>query len=438
MQIYLPGNVCVAGLQWGDEGKGKLTHLLTDPHGPAGRFDFVVRFAGGANAGHTVVTGNKKFAMHLIPSGILWPEVTAVVANGVAVDVEVILSEIDNLRSRGVHIEQNLRISNRAHMVFPYHKLQDKLSEERLGPGSIGTTCRGIGPCYSDKASRSYGVRVGEMYDRQHFKDKLERIVTDKNSIFQALYGRSDLNWREIYDQFCQYADRLEPFVCDTTGLLHQAMGEGKRLLFEGAQGSLLDLDHGTFPFVTSSTSTSCGLFAGAGVPPGTVKTFLGVIKAYSTRVGGGPFATELDNDLGQYIRDRGQEYGTTTGRPRRTGWLDAVAAKYAVALSGTTTLAVMLLDVLSGLETIKVAVAYKHGGRTLEFFPSDVRVLEQVEVVYEELPGWHDEITDIRSQDGLPTKALNYLRRLQEIVGCPISIVSVGPDQQQTISLAL
>jgi len=438
MQIDLPGNLCVVGLQWGDEGKGKLVSLLADPQGPCGRFDYVVRYGGGANAGHTVVIGEKKFAMHLVPSGIVWPEITAVVANGVVVDPEVMLTEISELRKKGVVVGKNLKVSSKAHLIFPYHKLQDKLSESQLGKGLIGTTCRGIGPCYADKATRTHGIRVGELYDRPYFKEKLERIVADKNCIFQALYGEEGFDPQEIYDQYCSYADQLEPFVCDTTELLHGALRKGERIMFEGAQGALLDLDHGTFPYVTSSNSTSCGLFAGAGVPPGCVSSYLGVIKAYSTRVGSGPFPTELDNQIGQYIRDRGREYGTTTGRARRTGWFDAVAVRYSAAISGITAISVMLLDVLAGLETIRIAVAYEYEGRTLEFFPADVHVLEKVRVVYEELPGWQDEIGDIRSQDQLPAEALNYLRRLQQVLECPIKIASVGPEKGQTIPITL
>jgi len=438
MQIDLPGNVCVVGLQWGDEGKGKLVNLLTDPQGPCGRFDFVVRYGGGANAGHTVVIGEETFAMHLIPSGILWPDVTAVIANGVVVDPEVMLAEIADLRRRGIEIGENLKLSNKAHLVMPYHKLQDKLSEERLGTGSIGTTCRGIGPCYADKATRTYGIRVGELYDGRHFETKLQHIVEDKNLIFQALYGQADLDWRGIYDQYCRYAEQLAPFVCDSTELLHRAMGEGKRIMFEGAQGTLLDLDHGTFPYVTSSNSSACGVFAGAGVPARCIQSYLGVAKAYTTRVGAGPFPTELDDEVGQYIRDRGKEYGTTTGRARRTGWLDAVAVRYTVAVSGITAIAIMLLDVLTGLETIKIGIGYKHNGRTLDFFPTDAHVLADVEVDFEEMPGWDDDIAGIRAQDQLPKEALNYLRRVQELVDCPIKIVSVGPEERQTMSISL
>jgi adenylosuccinate synthase len=438
MKIDLPGNVCVIGLQWGDEGKGKIVNLLTDPGGPAGQFDLVVRYGGGANAGHSVVVGKEKFAMHLIPSGILSPVATAMITNGVVLDPEVILDEINTLRSRSVKVAENLKISDKAHVVFPYHKLQDKLSEERLGKKGIGTTCRGIGPCYSDKASRSHGIRMGELYDRKHFAEKLESIVNDKNIMFKALYGKGDLDWKAIYEQFCKYADQLEPFVCDTVELLHKSIAQKKRIMFEGAQGALLDIDHGTYPYVTSSNSMSCGLSAGTGVPAKCVNEFLGIIKAYTTRVGSGPFPTEQDNETGNYLRERGHEYGTTTGRPRRCGWFDAVAVKYSIMVGGIDSLSLMLLDVLSGLKTIKIATKYKLDGKVIEFFPSDSSVLKNVEAVYEELPGWSEDITTATKQEDLPKNAINYLRRLQEVLGCPIKIVSVGPERDQTLSLKL
>jgi len=438
VEIDLPGNVCVVGLQWGDEGKGKIVNLLTDPNGPCGRFDYVVRYGGGANAGHTVVVGGETFAMHLIPSGILWPEVTAVIGNGVAFDPQVALDEIAGLRARGVTITDNLKISDKAHLVMPYHKLQDKLSEQRLGKGSIGTTCRGIGPCYSDKAGRSCGFRVGELLYRDSFRDKLQRVVAEKNSVFQALYGRGDLVCEDVYQTYCRYADDLAPFLCDTTELLHRELAVGKRMMFEGAQGALLDLDHGTYPYVTSSNSTCGGLFAGTGLPARCVDTYLGIVKAYCTRVGAGPFPTELHDDTGRYIRDRGREYGTTTGRPRRTGWFDAVAARYSIAVGGIDTLAVMLLDVMAGIETIKIAVEYHYANRTIDFFPGDRHVLDRVAVRYEELPGWKEQIGDVRTQNQLPAEAIGYLRRLQELTGCPVRIASVSPEKQHTIAIDL
>jgi len=439
MKIDLPGNACVIGLQWGDEGKGKIVNLLTDPSGPAGKFDLVVRYGGGANAGHSVVIGKEKFAMHLIPSGILYPEVMAVIANGVVLDPQVVLDEIDTLRKRGVKVgAEHFKISNKAHVVFPYHKLQDKLSEQQLAGNSIGTTCRGIGPCYADKACRSYGIRMGELYDRKHFAEKLQRIVEDKNKIFQALYGADGMNWKEIYDQYCSYADQLKPFVCDTAELLHRSIGQGKRIMFEGAQGSLLDIDHGTYPYVTSSNSSACGLPAGTGVPASLVPSYLGIIKAYTTRVGAGPFPTELKDETGEYIRVRGREYGTTTGRPRRTGWFDAMAVRYSIMIGGINSIAVMLLDVLSGLNPIKIAVQYKIDGRPVEFFPTENSDLEKVEVVYEEMPGWTEDLSAAKEQSELPAAAIRYLKRLQDLIGCPVKMVSVGPERSQTIATSL
>ncbi len=439
MKIDLQGNVCVLGLQWGDEGKGKIVNLMSDPGGPAGKFDFVVRYSGGANAGHTVVVGGKKFAMHLIPSGILSSVSTAVISNGVVIDPSVLLEEIEMLKSQGVSVGDNLKISSKGHLVFPYHKLQDKLSEEQLGKKSIGTTCRGIGPCYSDKATRSDGIRVGELYDRNRFAEKLKRIVEKKNVIFKALYGKDKaVDFESIFKEYCEYAEQLKLYVCDTTEILHKAMSDNKRILFEGAQGALLDIDHGTYPFVTSSNSGTGGLVTGTGLPPNCIDNVLGIMKAYSTRVGGGPFPTELDDEIGQYIRDKGHEYGTTTGRPRRTGWVDMVALRYSVSVNGVTAIAVMLLDVLTGLETIKLAKRYKIDGREVDFFPSDSSELERVEVEYEELRGWQEDITMAKSQEDLPQEALNYLKRLEEIIGVPIKIVSVGPDRDQTIAVDL
>ncbi len=439
MKIDFQGNVCVLGLQWGDEGKGKIVNLMSDPNGPAGKFDFVVRYSGGANAGHTVVVGGKKFAMHLIPSGILSPVATAVISNGVVIDPQVLLEEIETLKAQDVKVNDNLKISSKAHLVFPYHKLQDKLSEQQLGKKSIGTTCRGIGPCYSDKATRSNGIRVGDLYNKDYFAEKLKRIVERKNLIFEALYNEKQvISFDEIFSEYCEYSNRLKPYVCDTAELLHNAIGNNKRILFEGAQGALLDIDHGTYPFVTSSNSGTGGLVTGTGLPPSCINNVLGVMKAYSTRVGGGPFPTELNDEIGQYIRDKGHEYGTTTGRPRRTGWVDTVALRYSVAVNGVTSIAVMLLDVLTGLDTIKIAKSYKIGEKSLEFFPADAAELEKVEVEYEELPCWQQDITTAKSQKDLPREALNYLSRLEEIIGVPIKIVSVGPDRDQTISVSL
>jgi len=431
MAINLDGNVCIVGLQWGDEGKGKIVNLLSQ------RFDYVVRYSGGANAGHSVVIDGQKFAMHLVPSGILNPNCTAVIANGVVVDPEVLLEEVQTLRQRGVRVEENLRISDKAHVVFPYHKQQDRLSEQALdGDDKIGTTCRGIGPCYADKYARSTGIRVGELYHRQHFRHRLQQIVEQKNNTFQALYGQGDLDWRAIYDQYTDYAEQLKPYVCDTTALLHRAWRDGKRLMFEGAQGSLLDIDHGTYPYVTSSTSSACGVFAGTGLPPKAIDQYVGVAKAYTSRVGAGPFPSELHDQVGEYIRQRGREYGTTTGRARRTGWFDAVAVRYAATIGGIDHVALMLLDVLSGLETVKIVTAYECNGKRIDFFPTDVQILQEVKPVCTELPGWKQDVSACQRGDDLPARAQDYIRRIESLIGCPISIVSVGPDRAQTVMM--
>ncbi len=422
-------NLTVVGLQWGDEGKGKIVDALT------GAFDYVVRYCGGANAGHTVTVGEEKYALHLIPSGILHPGVGNVVANGVAVDPGVLLGEIRELRERGVAISgENLHISNRAHLVLPYHKAADRLAEEKLsGSRKIGTTARGIGPCYSDKANRTSALRVGDLL-RANWAEKLRAIVEEKNTLFGALYGAEPMDYQGIRDELAGQAEAIAPFVCDTSRLLQSALAEGKRILFEGAQGSLLDVDHGTYPFVTSSPVTACGVSHGAGVPPRALGRVIGVIKAYGTRVGAGPFPTEQDNDLGQLIRDRGQEYGTTTGRPRRCGWFDAVAARYAADLSGVDEFALMLLDVLSTVGELKVCTSYRLDGEKLPGFDPDSAALTGVECEYETLAGWDEPIDGCTRYDQLPAAARAYVERIEVLLGRPIGVVSIGPERAQTI----
>jgi len=422
-------NLTVVGLQWGDEGKGKIVDALTSG------FDYVVRYCGGANAGHTVTVGREKYALHLIPSGILRPGVSNVVGNGVAVDPGVLLGEIQELRGRGVTIDgENLHLSNRAHLVLPYHKLGDRLAEEKLSGGrKIGTTARGIGPCYSDKANRAAALRVGELL-RPGWAEKLRAVVAEKNTLFAALYGAGPMDAQAICDELAGQAEGLAPFVCDTSGLLGSALKAGKRILFEGAQGSLLDIDHGTFPFVTSSPVTACGVPHGAGVPPGAVGHVVGVIKAYCTRVGGGPFPTEQDNDLGQLVRDRGNEYGTTTGRPRRCGWFDAVAGRYAAELSGVDEFALMLLDVLSTVGELKICTGYRLDGQAVGGFDPDAAVLAGVECEYETLEGWDEPIDGCTHYDELPAAAKAYIRRIEELLDRPIGVVSVGAGRAQTI----
>ncbi|MDM8009198.1 MAG: adenylosuccinate synthase [Phycisphaerae bacterium] len=423
------GHTCVVGMHWGDEGKGKIVDLLTE------HFDIVVRFNGGGNAGHTVVVGSEKFALHLLPVGILSPNKTAVVGPGVALDLAGIIDEIDKLAARGITIGDRLRISDRANLVMPWHKKQDNLSEAALGDKKIGTTARGIGPCYADKMQRATAIRVVDLAKPDRLRQKIERITQFKNTMFTALYNdREPLDAKAVADQYLGFADRLRGNVTDTTMFLYEAMQSGKRLLFEGANGTLLDVDHGTFPFVTSSSTSAIGVPAGAGVPAQTLKTCLGVTKAYTTRVGAGPFPSELNNDIGQYIRDRGHEYGTTTGRPRRCGWFDAVAARYSARLSGITQIAVMHLDTLTGLDQVGICTGYRTPAGALPGLVSDATLMEQAEPVIEYMPGWKQDLREVRSIQQLPAETRDYIDRLETLIGVPISIVSVGPERTQTL----
>ena len=426
----VPGT-CVIGLQWGDEAKGKIVDLLTDQH------DVVVRYQGGANAGHTVVTGGQTYKLSLMPSGILRPNVQCVVTGGVVLNPASLLGEIDALVARGVQVGANLMLSDRAHVIFPWHFEEERLLNPRSADGeSIGTTMRGIGPCYRDKVGRSHAVRLGDLY-RSSVRGRIEQIVAEKNRALAALARTAEfvpLDAIPIHDQYQAYAERLRPHVADTTAWLLDALEAGRRVLFEGAQGALLDVDHGTFPFVTSSNSSGLGISSGSGVPGRYLNRIIGVVKAYNTRVGGGPFPTEQDNATGQHIRDRGNEYGTVTRRPRRCGWFDVVAARYTARLSGADCLAVMLLDVLSQLPEIKICTSYEIDGRRVTVFPSHVEELQKAKPVYETMPGWEQEITTVRRRADLPAKAQAYLARLGELVGQPIDIVSVGPDREQTI----
>jgi adenylosuccinate synthase len=421
---------CVIGLQWGDEAKGKIVDLLTERH------DIVVRYQGGANAGHTVVMGGQTFKLSLIPSGIFRPDVQCVIATGVVINPPSLLQEIETLCGRGVKVGKNLMISTRAHVIFPWHFEEDRLLNESTGGEALGTTMRGIGPCYRDKVGRSHAIRLGDMY-RDNFATRIEQIAAAKRRILRGL-GCADeqnqLDAKEIYRQYHDYAQRLRPYVGDTTAYLLDSIEDGKKMLFEGAQGALLDIDHGTFPFVTSSNSSGVGVAGGSGVPGRYVTKVLGIVKAYCTRVGGGPFPTEQDNAIGQHIRERGNEYGTVTRRPRRCGWFDVVAARYTARLSGVDSLAVMLLDVLSELPELKICTAYELDGRRITNFPDHVDDLRQVVPIYETLPGWQTEISHARAMGELPANAAAYLARLSELVGRPVEVVSVGPDRQQTI----
>ncbi|HBT75491.1 MAG TPA: adenylosuccinate synthase [Planctomycetaceae bacterium] len=433
----MPGT-CVIGLQWGDEAKGKIVDLLTEHH------EIVVRYQGGANAGHTVVKDGRKFKLSLIPSGIFRDHVRCVVAAGVVLNPGAILEEIDRLRVQGVRIEDNLTISDRAHVIFPWHSAEDRLYNNIAGGEPIGTTMRGIGPCYRDKVGRSLAIRFGDLF-RSDLHDRIKTIVDVKNRIFRGLFDEldssmglagwdADLNADKIHAEYAVYAKKLRPFASDTNAYLLDAVDQDRRILFEGAQGSLLDIDHGTFPYVTSSNSSGLGVAAGSGVPSRFVRKMYGVVKAYTTRVGGGPFPTEQDNEIGSRIREQGNEYGTVTKRPRRCGWFDAVAARYSARLGGVDVLCVMLLDVLSGIDELKICTGYKLDGVVSDRFPSMIEDLRNVEPVYESLPGWKEDITGARSFAELPKEAVNYVKRLGELLGRPVEIVSVGPDRVQTI----
>jgi adenylosuccinate synthase len=429
----VPGT-CVIGLQWGDEAKGKLVDILTRQH------ELVVRYQGGSNAGHTVVAGGEKYKLSLIPSGILASGVQCVVSGGVVLNPKSILEEIDGLVSRGVKCSDNLMLSDRAHVIFPWHIAEDRLLDKSCSSGeNIGTTMRGIGPCYSDKVRRSYAIRLGDLY-RDSFREKLVHIVEAKNKELASSAGEAGMGPFDadaIFKEYSGYAERLKPHVADTTAFLLDAVESGKKVLFEGAQGALLDIDHGTFPFVTSSNSSGVGVPSGSGVPGRWINKVLGVVKAYSTRVGGGPFPTEQDNEIGHHLRERGNEYGTVTRRPRRCGWFDAVAVRYTARLSGVDALAVMLLDVLSKLPELKICTAYEVNGRRVTQFPSHVDDLRVAKPVFETLPGWEEEITEARQMSDLPENARKYLKRLSEIIGRPVEVVSIGPDREQTIMAA-
>lgn len=429
----VPGT-CVIGLQWGDEAKGKIVDLLT-----AGR-RYVVRYQGGANAGHTVVVGDEVYKLSLLPSGVLTPGVTCVITGGVVLNPAKVIEEIDELASRGVVLDgDSLKISDRTHVILPWHFAEDRALDTSTGGESIGTTQRGIGPCYRDKVARSHAIRLGDMY-RDDFKTRIEHITAEKNRILPAMVSGESENVFEpldadaIYEQYKAFADRLEPYVDDTTDLLLTALEQGEHVLFEGAQGSLLDVDHGTYPYVTSSNSSGVGISNGSGVPGKYMQRVLGVVKAYSTRVGGGPFPTELDDDTGQYMRDRGNEYGTVTRRPRRCGWLDAVAVRYTARLGGVDGLCIMLMDVLSGLDELKICTAYEIDGKRTDRYPSHVDDLRKVKPIYETIGGWQEEIDDVTSYDDLPKAAHAYLDRIAELIGCPVDVVSVGPGREQTM----
>ncbi len=424
---------CVIGLQWGDEAKGKLVDLL------APRNDIVVRYQGGANAGHTVVCGSEVYKLHHIPSGILSSQITNVIAPGVVIEPNMLIKEIEGLESRGIHPRKNLMISERAHVVMPWHFVEDKATNRAVVAGeSIGTTNRGIGPCYRDKVGRTHAMRITDLFSEQ-LKSKISDTVAAKRHMLSHLAGEADLETLDadkIYDQCCRWAETLGPLAADTTNYLLDELDAGKKLLMEGAQGSLLDIDHGTYPFVTSSNASGVGVSSGSGVPAKWISNVIGVAKAYSTRVGGGPFPTELLGETGQKIREIGREYGTTTGRPRRCGWFDAVAVRYTARLSGIHYLSLMMMDVLSHFDEIQVCVAYELRGERITRFPCRAEDLRECKPVYETLPGWNVDVSNVRKLEDFPVNARKYIDRISELISVPIGVLSVGPDREQTIFL--
>jgi len=420
--------VIIVGTQWGDEGKGKIVDLLTE------RADAVVRYQGGNNAGHTVMFGNKTFVTHLIPSGIL-SKTTSILGNGVVIDLAELIKEIEELEQLGITVDNHLHISDRAQLVMPWHKTFDRLGEEQKGKNKIGTTGRGIGPAYKDKIGRS-GIRVGDLLDLGHFRCRLEELVVENNLLLEHLYKSSEkpFSIEQIFAEFTTFLKKLKPYICDSTLLINKLIEQDKNILFEGAQGTFLDVDHGTYPFVTSSNTLAGGACAGAGIGPTRITDVLGIVKAYTTRVGSGPFPTELFDEDGDLLRSEGQEFGATTGRPRRCGWFDALLVRQAVRLNGVTGMAIMKLDVLDKFETLKIAVGYRlSDGELSENLP---RSLENITPVYEEMPGWKCKTAGITDYNKLPSEMLAYLKRLSELVGAEVSIISTGPKREESIDL--
>lgn len=417
--------VVVVGTQWGDEGKGKITDYLAEGA------DVVARYQGGNNAGHTILIDNKKYKLTMIPSGIFNNDKICVIGNGMVINPEALIEEINYIHDNGFSTD-NLKISDRAHVIMPYHLVLDGLEEDRKGDNKIGTTRKGIGPCYMDKAARN-GIRISDLMDAEEFEARVRGVIVEKNHLIQQVYGGEQLDADKIVSDYLGYAEVLRPYVTDTSVILNDAIDEGRKVLFEGAQGVMLDIDQGTYPFVTSSNPSAGGVCIGSGVGPSKIKQVIGVAKAYTTRVGDGPFPTEQDNEIGQLIRDKGHEYGTVTGRPRRVGWFDSVVVRHARRVSGITGLSLNSLDVLSGLETVKICTAYKYRGEVIEHYPASLKMLSECEAVYEEFPGWSEDITNAKTLDDLPENTLNYLNRVSELTGIPIAIFSVGRNREQT-----
>lgn len=418
----------VLGAQWGDEGKGKMTDYLAEDA------DVVVRFQGGNNAGHTVEVGDKQYKLHLIPSGILYEDKLNIIGNGVVLDPKAMFEEIEYLENLGVKVTpEKLLISDRAQLIMPYHRVLDGAKEKVRGKNDIGTTGKGIGPCYTDKAERS-GIRVCDLMHKEVFKEKLKENISDKNAVLSKVYGMDTFDFDVIYEEYINYAERMKAFVDDTSVRVYNEIKQGKKVLFEGAQGNLLDIDYGTYPFVTSSSTIAGGVCTGAGIGPTMINSAIGIAKAYTTRVGKGPFPTELFDDMGEHIRDKGHEYGVTTGRARRCGWLDTVILKSAARVSGLTSFAVTKVDTLAGIDKIKVCIGYEINGKIIDYVPASLEDLAICKPVYEEFNGWDESIETARTYDEIPENAKIYLKRIEELTGTRVSIVSVGPRRDQTI----
>ena len=418
--------IAVIGAQWGDEGKGKVVDLLAE------QARVIVRFSGGDNAGHTVINPYGEFKLHLIPSGIFSSQAVCIIGNGMVINPAVLIEEMDQLNQRGVDTSR-LFISDRAHLIMPYHVLLDGLEEESRGGKAIGTTRKGIGPAFADKVAR-LGIRTGDLLDKEVLMERLRLILDGKNTILTKVYGASPLSLNEVYSQYCQYGERLAPYIQETTIMLEEALNREELVLLEGAQGALLDPDFGTYPYTTSSSPLAGGGCLGAGIGPTKLSRIIGVFKAYCTRVGSGPMPTELKDETGDLIREQAHEYGTTTGRPRRCGWFDAIAARFSTRINGFTGAAITRLDILDTFPRLKICVGYKLDGKTIDYFSSNIATLEKCQPIYEELPGWQTPTTDIRQYEQLPVKARQYAARLEELISCPIDIISVGAGREQTI----
>lgn len=417
--------VVVVGTQWGDEGKGKITDFLAESA------DVVARYQGGNNAGHTILINGKKYKLSLIPSGVFYTDKLCVIGNGMVINPEALLQEIAYIHESGF-TTNNLKISDRAHVIMPYHMLLDALEEDRKGPNKIGTTRKGIGPAYMDKAARS-GIRIADLMDAEEFEAKLRQLMAEKNHIIEQVYGAEPLDAEDTLSKYLEYAEQIRPYVTDTSVVLNDAIDADRKVLFEGAQGVMLDIDQGTYPFVTSSNPSAGGVCIGSGVGPSKINQVVGVAKSYTTRVGDGPFPTELHDAVGDQIRETGHEYGTVTGRPRRVGWFDSVVVRHARRVSGLTGLSLNSLDVLTGLETVKICTGYKYRGEIITHYPASLKMLAECEAIYEEMPGWSEDISNAKTLEDLPETTRNYVNRVSELTGIPIAIFSVGRNRNQT-----